>query len=296
MTWILLVLFYGLSKGIREIFKKKALEKNSVIEVLFVYTFLSFILVAPTAGHAIGVPLKSLGWIAVKSFVIFIAWIVSFLAIEKLPISIYGVLDLSRVIFSTLLGVIVLKEHMGAGRIVGLCLVLAGLLMLKHKRKDTAASGNTEQSAATAATAAAPAPVYVFFTILSCFLNAVSGTMDKVLMRNMSDTQLQFWYMLFLVLFYLLYMLVKRVKFNWKSLIRNYWIVALSVLFVLADKALFIANGIEESQVTVMTLIKQSACIMTILGGKVVFHEKNIAYKLLCAAVVIAGIVTGVVV
>lgn len=289
MTWILLVLFYGLSKGIREIFKKKALEKNSVIEVLFVYTFLSFILVAPTAGHAVGVPLKSLGWIAVKSFVIFIAWIVSFRAIEKLPISVYGVLDLSRVIFSTLLGVIVLKEHMGIGRIVGLCLVLIGLLMLKHKRKDTDTSGNTEQSAATAA------PIYVFFTILSCFLNAVSGTMDKVLMREMSDTQLQFWYMLFLVLFYLLYMLVKRVKFNWKSLVRNYWIVALSVLFVLADKALFIANGIEESQVTVMTLIKQSACIMTILGGKVVFHEKNIAYKLLCAAVVITGIVIGVV-
>ena len=38
--------------------------------------------------------------ILIKSFVIFLAWIFSFIAIKKLPISLYGVLDLSRVIFA----------------------------------------------------------------------------------------------------------------------------------------------------------------------------------------------------
>ena len=136
MAWILLVLFYGLSKGVREVMKKKALQKNSVIEVLFVYTFLSFVLVAPTAGQAMGLEVKWLFWIAIKSFVIFIAWIVSFKAIEKMPISIYGVLDLSRVLFSTFLGVIILKEKMTTYRVIGLVFVLAGLLMLKYKKKE----------------------------------------------------------------------------------------------------------------------------------------------------------------
>ena len=139
------------------------------------------------------------------------------------------------------------------------------------------------------------AVIYVLFAVVSCILNAVSGTMDKVLMKHMTTTQLQFWYMLFLVLYNLIYVLVTRVKMNWKAIVKNYWINALSVLFVLADKALFIANGIEESQVTVMTLIKQSGCIMTILGGKFVFHEKNIGYKLVCAGIVIAGIMIGVI-
>ena len=35
MLWIFLVLLYGILKGVREIVKKKALEKNSTIEVLF---------------------------------------------------------------------------------------------------------------------------------------------------------------------------------------------------------------------------------------------------------------------
>ncbi|MBQ9764865.1 MAG: EamA family transporter [Lachnospiraceae bacterium] len=288
MLWILLVLFYGLAKGVREIFKKKALERNTVIEVLIVYTFVSFLLVVPTAGNAGGLPLKMLAVVAVKSFVIFIAWLASFKAIEKMPISLIGVLDLSRVLFSTLLGVVILGENMTLPKIIGLIFVLAGLMMLKFK------PGSKKSADKQHGKSESVALIYILLTLLSCILNAVSGTMDKVLMKSMTSTQLQFWYMLFLVLYYLIYILIKRVKLNFKTLIKNYWIIALSVLFVLADKALFIANGIAESEVTVMTLIKQSGCIMTILGGKFVFHEKNIGYKLLCASVVIAGILISV--
>ena len=43
MLWIWLVLFYGVMKGLREIVKKKALEKNSTVEVLFIYVSCIFI-------------------------------------------------------------------------------------------------------------------------------------------------------------------------------------------------------------------------------------------------------------
>ena len=45
--WMLLVLLYGVLKGAREIVKKKALTKSSVIEVLFFYTLLGFLFVTP---------------------------------------------------------------------------------------------------------------------------------------------------------------------------------------------------------------------------------------------------------
>ncbi len=54
MLWIWLVLFYGVMKGLREIVKKKALEKNSTVEVLFLYTFLAFLfVVCDGAGGAV---------------------------------------------------------------------------------------------------------------------------------------------------------------------------------------------------------------------------------------------------
>lgn len=289
MIWMLLVLFYGLAKGGREICKKKALTKNSVIEVLFFYTLVSFIFVTPEVVHAGGLKVSQYLLIALKSFVIFAAWICSFNAIKKLPVSVMGILDLSRVIFATLMGVAFLGEVMGTLQIWGLAFVASGLLMLPlpnalmHKKNMPA---NEKESVK---------PGYVVLALISCILNAVSGTMDKYLMStDMTSGQLQFWYMLFLVAYYGIYILIKRIHINWKSLLKNYWIWILSILFVLADRALFIANGYPDSKVTVMTLIKQSGCLVTILGGKFIFKEKNILYKLICAAVIIAGIVIAV--
>ncbi len=110
-------------------------------------------------------------------------------------------------------------------------------------------------------------------------------------MKRMTSSQLQFWYMLFLVFFYLLYLIFSRTKVNLKNAISNYWIWILSIIFIIGDKALFIANGEADSKVTIMTLIKQSCCIVTILSGKFIFKEKNIKYKLLCAFIIIIGIV-----
>ncbi len=287
MLWIFLVLLYGILKGAREILKKKALEKNSTIEVLFVYTLLSFLIVLPDAGNAAGMELRFYFYIAAKSFVIFLAWMCSFKAIRKMPISLYGVLDLSRVMFATLLGVIVLHEVLSGYQVVGLLFVSAGLLLLKY-RPRRGQRAETEQAAQGVGF------VYVVMAFASCMLNALSGLLDKILMRDISSAQLQFWYMLFLVLFYLLYILLTRTPVDLKSAVRNRWVWMLSILFVIADRALFIANGMPGSRITVMTLLKQAGCVVMILAGKYLFREKDTTHKMVCAMIIIAGIVIGV--
>lgn len=278
--WIWLVLLYGILKGTREICKKKALTINSTMEVLFIYTLLSFLMVVPDVKNALGLEPKYYGYILIKSFVIFLAWIFSFIAIKKLPISLYGVLDLSRVIFATLLGTLVLGETMTTPHIAGLVLVCVGLLMLKfNKNKD--AENEVK-------------PIFVILSFASCVLNAISGFLDKVLMKDINSSQLQFWYMLFLVLMYFAYILISRTPVNYKSAFKNIWIWLLSIMFVIGDRALFIGNSDPNSKISIMTLIKQAGCIVTILAGRYIFKEKNTTHKLICAAVIITGIVLGV--
>ena len=265
MLWSILVLIYGLLKGAREVCKKKSLEKNTVIEVLFFYTLFSFLLVLPNIANLGNISLKLLGFIALKSFIIFLAWILSFHALHAMPVSLYGILDLSRVLFATFLGISVLHEKMTIFRTIGLVCVAGGLLLLKYRKKGK----KSEQIH----------PAIVIAALASCMLNSVSGLMDKILMQHVTSTQLQFWYMLFLVLMYLVYVMISRSGTNFVSSVKNPWIWAMAILFVIADKCLFVANGIEDSKVTVMTLIKQSGCIITILSGKFIFHEKNITHK-----------------
>ena len=279
MLWIILVLIYGLLKGAREVCKKKSLEKNTVIEVLFFYTLFSFLIVLPNIANLGNISLKLLGFIALKSFIIFLAWILSFHALHAMPVSLYGILDLSRVLFATFLGISVLHEKMTIFRTIGLVCVAGGLLLLKYRKKGK----KSEQIH----------PAIVIAALASCMLNSVSGLMDKILMQHVTSTQLQFWYMLFLVLMYLVYVMISRSGTNFVSSVKNPWIWAMAILFVIADKCLFVANGIEDSKVTVMTLIKQSGCIITILSGKFIFHEKNITHKLICASIIIIGIVIG---
>ncbi len=284
--WIALVLLYGVLKGVREIVKKKALSKNSTIEVLFMYTLLSFLIVLPDVKNAMGLELHFYFYIAMKSFVIFLAWMCSFKAIKKMPISLYGVLDLSRVLFATLLGVAMMQEILGPYQVLGLLLVSAGLLLLKYH------PGSRQNGVSKAGEAVEVR--YVVMAFASCLLNAVSGLLDKILMKDISSSQLQFWYLLFLTLFYLLFILVSRVPVNWGSAVRNQWVWLLSLLIVIADRALFVANGMEGSRITVMTLLKQSGCVVTILAGRFLFREKNTTHKLVCAAIIIAGIVAAV--
>lgn len=290
--WIWLVLLYGVFKGLREICKKKALQISSTAEVLFVYSLISFIFLIPDIKNALGLSLHYLLIISLKSFIIFVAWICSFKAIKKLPLSLMGVLDLSRVLFATMLGVIVLNEVMSTTHIIGLLFVCAGLLLLKwpvtrksQQTSSTEIKNEPEKSGSNM--------VYIICAFVSCLLNAISGLMDKLLMADINSSQLQFWYMLFLVIFYLIYMLVKREDIQLKRALTNKWIWLLSVLFVIADRALFIANADPASRITIMTLIKQSGVIVTILAGRYIFKEKHTTHKLVCAGIIIIGIVLG---
>ena len=231
-----------------------------------------------------------------------------------MPISLYGLLDLSRVLFATLLAVIVQHEVLSGNQMIGLLLVCVGLLMLKRPKwpmvcrmqKKARENSDIQTDDGTACTISEKQKnkeqqneehvpvILVLFALASCMLNAISGLLDKILTKDITSAQLQFWYMLFLVLYYLVYIIIAKEKIHVKESLKNPWIWLLAILFVIADRSLFLANANPESRISIMTLIKQSGCIVTILAGKFIFHEKNIGYKLICAAVIIAGIVVAV--
>jgi len=54
---------------------------------------------------------------------------------------------------------------------------------------------------------------------------------------------------------------------------------------------LFNANAITESTVSGMSLIKQISVVVTIVIGGLMFKEKNILYKLICATIIFLGII-----
>jgi len=273
--WILFIVIYALLKGGREGMKKAALKKSSSNEILFFYTLVGLILVLPFSKEAFSLAPIYIFYAFLKAFVVCVAWIFAFKALKNMSVSLYGIMDLSRMVFSTGLGVFVLGEAFTVKKAIGVTLVIIGLLLVNLK-KNANGKGMT-------------LPVLIA-ALLNCFLNAVSGTMDKVLMQHMESSQLQFWFMLFMTVIYGVVLIITHEKVSLKSLKTNYWIPLLSLSLVLGDKLLFEANASPLSEVTLMTVIKQSSVVVTVLTGWLVFKEKNILYKLMCTGIVLCGI------
>lgn len=291
-SWIFLVLFYGVAKGLRDAFKKKALQKSSLFEVLFFYTFLSLVFALPFCPDALDLNPIFHSALIIKSFVIFLSWIFSFRAIRHLPVSLVGVLDSSRIVFSMLMGALLFSEKMTHLRTLSMLLIMTGLFLLRVGKHEQSKKADTK---------------YIFLSFASCLLTATSGILDKVLLTStssihhflfknstISSSQTQFWYLLYLTLFYAVYILCTKHKLSVRSCIKNYWIFILAILFVAADRALFIANSDPESKVTVMTLIKQSSVIVTLLLGKIMFREKGVLKRFACAFIISLGVLLSV--
>ena len=296
--WIPLILFYGICKSFREAMKKKALQSCSVMEVLFFYTFFAFVLTIP---FAIGQGIFEVSFayhmaILLKAFMIFVAWILAMSAMKRLPLSVYCVVDMSRSLFSVILGIVVLGESLGLLQGIGMLLVLVGVAIVNLKKDSTPGANTTYK--------------VIPLVLISCIFNALSAIIDKYTLSSapdrwifgneiLNDGQMQFWYMLYLCSFYGLYILVryiaKKEKINAKRALKCPWIYALSILFMLADKAMFIANSNPNSKVITLTVLQQVSVLVTILLGKILYKEKNILYRSFCAILIIAGIIISVI-
>ena len=277
-SWIFLVIVYAVFRGIRDSIKKKALMKNSTFEVLFYYTVISFVFILPTSEGVTEVSLPLMGAIFVKSLCVFLAWICNFSAIKRLPVSFSGVMDTSGMIFSTLIGVTVLSEAFSLYQGIGLVMVLGGLILLNVKKTS---NGSNDEGIRLK---------YVILCLLGVLFNSTSGILDKVITRYVTASQIQFYFMLFLVVLYAGYVLVTRTKINFVSLIKNPYIPIMAILLVIGDRALFEANANPQSTVVAITLIKRSSVFVSILCGKLMFKEKNILYRVMCAAFILLGI------
>lgn len=97
--------------------------------------------------------------------------------------------------------------------------------------------------------------------------------------------------MFFLSTIYGIILLTKKRKIDFKNMKKNYWIIIAAVCFAVGDKLFFTANGIPESKVSVMTVIKQFSAIESIILGKIMFKEEGIIKKLACSILIIFGII-----
>lgn len=275
--WILLAICSALCLGVYDIMKKMSVRGNNVLIVLLLNTIFGtmFMLpvIAPGAAQGyFGLGNSGVGHIHVfiKAIIVLSSWLLGYFAIKHLPLTIQGPINASRPVMVLVGAVVIFGEHLNLIQWVG---ILIGFFSLFLISRAGASEGFSLRSSR-----------WIWMAIGAAVLGAVSGLYDKYLMTLYKPLEVQAWYSLYQCLFMTLAIFSLRqinptaagvsTRFTWR------WSIPLiSVFLTVADIAYFYSLSIEESMISIVSMIRRGSVIVPFIYGATVLHEGNLKAK-----------------
>jgi len=83
-----------------------------------------------------------------------------------------------------------------------------------------------------------------------------------------------------------------RTAFGHKHPFEWRWCIPVTgILLILADWLYFYAVSVPEAQISILSLIRRSNCIVTFAVGGIWFHDKNLRKKAIPLALILLGVI-----
>lgn len=269
-----------------------SLNGNAVIPVLFFNTlissliFLPFILLSYTTGLLDGslfyVPFVS--WqvhfaVFIKAVIVLSSWIFGYFALKNLPLTISGPIKATQPVLTLVGAMLIFGERLNLYQWMGVAFAVASFYMLSSSGKKEGIRFTHNK--------------WIYYTVISVLLGALSGLYDKHLMRGLDVMTVQVWfnvYQCFIMSFILLFLWYPRRKettpFEWR------WNIPFISLFLcIADWVYFYALTDPDSMISIVSMIRRSNVLVTFAAGALFFHEKNLKSKVVDLVLVFIGMI-----
>ena len=269
-----------------------SLNGNAVIPVLFFNTlissliFLPFILLSYTTGLLDGslfyVPVVS--WqvyfaVFIKAVIVLSSWIFGYFALKNLPLTISGPIKATQPVLTLVGAMLIFGERLNLYQWMGVAFAVASFYMLSSSGKKEGIRFTHNK--------------WIYYTVISVLLGALSGLYDKHLMRGLDVMTVQVWfnvYQCFIMSFILLFLWYPHRKettpFEWR------WNIPFISLFLcIADWVYFYALTDPDSMISIVSMIRRSNVLVTFAAGALFFHEKNLKSKVVDLVLVFIGMV-----
>lgn len=269
-----------------------SLNGNAVIPVLFFNTlissliFLPFILLSYTTelldGSLFYVPVVS--WqvhfaVFIKAVIVLSSWIFGYFALKNLPLTISGPIKATQPVLTLVGAMLIFGERLNLYQWMGVAFAVASFYMLSSSGKKEGIRFTHNK--------------WIYYTVISVLLGALSGLYDKHLMRGLDVMTVQVWfnvYQCFIMSFILLFLWYPHRKettpFEWR------WSIPFISLFLcIADWVYFYALTDADSMISIVSMIRRSNVLVTFAAGALFFHEKNLKSKVVDLVLVFIGMV-----
>ncbi|WP_405564431.1 EamA family transporter [Polaribacter sp. Asnod6-C07] len=292
--WMYLGLLAALFLGFHSIIKKQVVKNNEVLPVLTItlsagfLVFLPFFIgsiVNPEYFKSIGfyieeLPIEKHGFIFIKSMIMAASWVLAYSALKHLPITIVAPIRSAGPFFTFIGAIFIFKEEPNIYQWIGFFLIIFSVILYSKIGKIEGIIFKSNK--------------WIFAIIAATFLGASSGLYDKFLVQSLhlNPQTLLFWFCFYTLLILLVILSVmwfpfkeKRARFKWS------WLIPLvGLLLYTADYFYFKALQDPEALIMLLSAIKRSQLLITVVIGGFIFNEKNKRKKI----VPLIGIMIGV--
>ena len=285
--WLSLAFLSAALLGCYDVFKKHSLRDNAVIPVLLLNTvfcslfFLPFILGSSCGWISEGsqwfVPTGDMtmhGLILLKAVIVLSSWILGYIGIKHLPITIVGPINATRPVMVLIGAMFVFGERLNVWQWAGVLVALLSFYLLSRSGRREGINFAHNR--------------WIYCVVFAAILGAVSGLFDKYLLSPLSQggegldrMAVQGWYnlyqcgMMWMVFFSMWYPMRRRTTpFKWK-----HSIVLISVFLTMADFMYFYALSMPDALVSVVSMIRRGSVVVSFVFGAWLFREKNLRAK-----------------
>lgn len=290
--WLLLAFISAILLGFYDVSKKKSVQNNAVIPVLFFSILFSSIIFTPLvllstykpdvlAGTVFQASVE--GWevhkyIILKSIIVLSSWIFGYYGLKHLPITIVGPINATRPVLVLVGAIFIFGERLNTLQWIGVLLAILSFFMLSRSGKKEGIHFRNNK--------------WIAFVVIATVLGAIGGLYDKFLMTNFNTVTVQAWYNYYQLLLLLPILAFiwwptrhQTTPFSWK------WsILAISLFLSAADFIYFYALSIEGALVAVISMVRRGSVVVSFLFGALLFKEKNLKSKALDLLLVIIGL------
>jgi drug/metabolite transporter (DMT)-like permease len=229
-------------------------------------------------------------YVILKAVIVLASWICGYVALKNLPLTIVGPINATRPVMVLLGAILVFGERLNLYQWIGVLCAVFGFYLLSRSGKKEGIDFRHNR--------------WIVLAVLASAFGALSALFDKFLLApaesggvGLNRMVVQSFFMFYQFVMMTVVLLIGKYRtsgaseangrvFHWK------WSILLISLFLCAaDFVYFYALSLPEALIAVVSMIRRGSVLVSFFVGALVFHEKNLRYKVVDLALVLLSMV-----
>lgn len=289
--WAFFGVFSAIFLGLYDATRKKVLQVNPVIPVLFLASatgaliFVPFLFLSHTkiidSGSRIFIPPGHIHMHLLtlfKSILVGSSWFLAYNALRRLPLTIVVPIRSTSPMWTLIVAMILYNERFTLIQWLGIIIVLGFFFYFSLAGKKEGINFFRNK--------------WIYAAIGATLLGSASNLYDKYLFSNYNQMFIQAWHYIYMipVLLPLLSVVWFPKRNNMGSFSWSFFIPLIGILLVVSDFLYFYAVSMKGSLIALLAIIRRCSVIISFISGAVFFGEKNLKRKVIALAGIFIGV------